>query len=339
MIGALYPLVRPILFRMDAERAHELTLSTLAAAPRLLGWFAGNKRPDASLARTVAGLPLAGPVGLAAGLDKNGVAAEFWPALGFGFIELGTVTAHAQPGNEKPRMFRIPADRAIINRMGFNNHGSAALAARLTALREADRWPAVPVGANLGKSKKTPLDEAADDYALSTERLAGVADYLTVNVSSPNTPGLRELQGADHLAGILHRVIAGAQDKPVFLKLSPDLGQDALVAAIELARSAGAAGIIATNTTITRDRLTRDPGESGGLSGRPLAPLSRSVIGAALQAAGDLPVIGVGGLETAAQVDDLLGAGCAAVQIYSALIYEGPGLPHRINSGLRRSAT
>jgi dihydroorotate dehydrogenase len=337
VLNLAYRLLRPLLFALDAERAHDLVLRLLAAAPRLWARLAAASLgpPPAALARPVAGLPFAGPVGLAAGLDKDGVAVPVWPALGFGFVEVGTVTALAQEGNPRPRLFRLPAEGALVNRMGFNNRGSAELARRLGALKAAGRWPAVPVGGNVGKSRATPLAEAAADYALSVGRLAGLADYFTVNVSSPNTPGLRQLQEADSLARLLPAVVAAAAGVPVFLKLDPDLAPEALAAAVELAVGEGVAGIVAANTTVGRPGLARDPGVDGGLSGRPLWPLARRAIAAALDAAGGrVPVIGVGGIETAAQVAELLAAGCAAVQIYTALIYQGPGLVARLNRQL-----
>lgn len=337
MLDLAYPLVRRALFAMDAERAHERTIAALAAAPGLWGGLASLTMgpPPESLAREVCGLRWAGPVGLAAGLDKDGRAIEFWPSLGFGAVEVGTVTAQPQPGNPSPRLFRLVEDRALINRMGFNNRGSADLAVRLERLHSRGRWPDVPVGVNVGKSKVTPLEEAHDDYATSVRRLAGLADWFTVNVSSPNTPGLRELQGREHLARILGAVLAEAGDTPVLLKLAPDLEDDALADAVNLAVDSGAAGIVATNTTIGRDGLTRDPGEPGGLSGAPLWPLARRRIGVALEAAaGRLPVVGVGGISDASQVQELLDAGCAAVQLYTALIFEGPGLPSRLNRAL-----
>lgn len=329
--------IRPALFAMDAEVAHERTIRALGAAPRLLGALAGALAgpPPPVLARDAFGVRLAGPVGLAAGLDKDGVAIPFWPALGFGFVEVGTVTAHPQPGNDRPRLFRLADDAALINRMGFNNHGSEALATRMRALREAGRWPAVPVGANVGKSKVTPLESAVDDYVISIRRLQGLADYFTINVSSPNTPGLRSLQDRDTLSRLLPAALAAARGTPVLLKLAPDLEDDAIVDAVELGRAVGIQGIIATNTTIGRTGLSRDPGEAGGLSGAPLWPLARRKIGVALQAAGGrLPIVGVGGIHTAAQARELLAAGCAAVQVYTALIYEGPGLIRRLNAGL-----
>lgn len=337
MLDLTYPAVRSVLFSLDAERAHHLTFSALAAAPRMWGTLARMtaSQPDPRLQRTVAGLKLAGPVGLAAGLDKDGVAIPFWPSLGFGFIEVGTVTAHPQAGNPRPRMFRLVDERALINRMGFNNEGSEAMAARLRRLRDGGHWPSVPVGVNIGKSKVTPLEEATDDYVLSATRLNGLADYFTVNVSSPNTPGLRSLQDRDVLAELLPRVNDATGTTPVFLKLAPDLADEAVQDLVELAIELGIHGIIASNTTIRRDVLTQDPDQAGGLSGRPLWPIARHCVQVALDASGGrIPVIGVGGIEDAQQAQEMLDAGCAAVQIYTAFIYRGPGLPSAIHKGL-----
>jgi dihydroorotate dehydrogenase len=298
-------------------------------------------RPAPSLARRLGPLEIAGPVGLAAGLDKDGVAIPFWPSLGFGFVEVGTVTAHPQPGNPRPRMFRFPRQGAIINRMGFNNAGSEALARRLRRLRDAGRWPTVPVGANVGKSKVTPLDEAPQDYATSVKRLRGLVDWFTVNVSSPNTAGLRSLQDREALSALLPDVIDAADGAPVFLKLAPDLTDHAIHDAVGLAGELGVTGIIATNTTVGRDGFdTTVPhgGESGGLSGRPLRPLALDRIRVVLAAAADLPVIGVGGVHRPEHARALLGAGCRAVQLYSGLIFDGPGLPSRLNRALQESA-
>jgi dihydroorotate dehydrogenase len=334
-----YRLLRPLLFALPAETAHRAALGLLAAAP---GVWAALARAAAGalppgLTRRLGPLALAGPVGLAAGLDKDGVAIPFWAALGFGFLEVGTVTAHPQAGNPPPRLFRLPGDHALINRMGFNNCGSEALARRLARLRERGRWPAVPVGVNVGKSRVTPNEEAVGDYVTSIRRLAGLADFFTVNVSSPNTPGLRALQDRAALARLLPAAVAAAEGAPVLLKLAPDLERPALGEAVELAIREGVAGIVAVNTTIERPHLAHDPGEAGGLSGRPLWPLARRVIGEVLEAAaGRLPVVGVGGIGDAGQVEELLGAGCAAVEVYTALIYEGPGLPARLNRDLLR---
>jgi dihydroorotate dehydrogenase len=336
VLGALYRSLRPLLFRLDPETAHNLALRALQVAPGLARALTGaGAVADPRLARQLGHLTLPGPVGLAAGLDKDGVAVPFWPALGFGFVEVGTVTALPQPGNPRPRLFRLPAEHALINRFGFNNQGSEALAARLAGLRRSGRWPRVPVGANLGKSKVTPPEEAVADYVLSTRRLVGLVDYFTINVSSPNTPGLRDLQERSALERLVPAVVAAAEGAPVFLKLAPDLESAALAEAVELAIELGIAGFLATNTTVRRDLLARDPGEAGGLSGRPLWPFARRRIGEVLAAArGRVPVVGIGGIETAAQVAELLEAGCAAVQLYTALVYQGPDLPARLHREL-----
>ena len=283
---------------------------------------------------TVAGLKLAGPIGLAGGLDRNGVAIPFWPSLGFGFIEVGTATAHPQAGNPRPRLLRLTTERALINRIN-GNRGSAELASRLRLLRERDRFPSVPVGVAIGKSKITPLEEATADYVTSTRRLAGLVDYFSVNVSSPNTPGLRSLQDRETLSGLLPAVMEASAGAPVFLKLAPDLAEETIAGLVDFACTLGVSGVIASNTTTRRDVLDPDPSQAGGLSGAPLWPLSRACIQTALDAsAGRIPVIGVGGIERAEQVHELLDAGCAAVQLYTALIYEGPGLPSRLNAAL-----
>lgn len=328
-----YRLARSLLFRLDPERAHRLVFGSVRAAgpagrlvaERLFG------PPDPRLATPLAGLALAGPVGLAAGFDKDGDLVRFWPALGFGFIELGTVTAHPQPGNPRPRLFRFPEAGAIVNRMGFNNRGSAALAERLARLRATGRAPGVPVGVNIGKSRVTPLEQAVDDYATSAARVAEVADYLVINVSSPNTPGLRALQDAERLRDIVSAVCARAGDRPVFVKLAPDLGDPALDDAVRVAEEAGARGIVATNTTLERYGLP-DVGP-GGLSGRPLRARALAVV-RRVAARTSLPVIAVGGIATTRDVLDALAAGADAVQVYTALVFEGPGLVRRLNDGL-----
>jgi len=335
MIDLTWPAARSLLFQLDPETAHELTLRMLGRAPTTWAALSRPLFPCPPRPVDVAGLRFRGPVGLAAGLDKDGVAIPFWPALGFGFVEVGTVTAHPQAGNERPRLHRLVRDRAIINRMGFNNRGSAELANTLRALKESGSWPDVPVGANIGKSKITPLDKATADYVTSAKRLQGLADWFTVNVSSPNTPGLRSLQGRDTLAELLPAVLDAAVDTPVFLKLAPDLGVEALEEAADLAIEVGIHGLIATNTTIGRAGLSQATDLQGGLSGRPLWPLARRRIQTLVErVAGRVPVIGVGGIETASQVNDLLDLGCAAVQLYTAFIYEGPGLPSRLHREL-----
>jgi len=335
VLDLLYRLARPLLFRMDAESAHELVFSGLPLVPLL----AGHRRPDPKLRVTIAGLEWGGPIGLAAGLDKHGVALGAWESLGFGAIEIGTVTARAQPGNPRPRLFRLVPEAGLINRMGFNNAGAVAMGARLARLRDAGRWPSVPVGVNLGKSKVTPNEEAVGDYLDSVGSLRGKADYFVVNVSSPNTPGLRELQDKEPLTRLLGSVVPAAQRTPVFLKLAPDLEDDALEEAVGVALDAGCAGIIATNTTITRPGDTSRLDQSGGLSGAPLRPLAKQKIATVLRAVGArAPVIGVGGVGTADDVREYLAMGCSAVQLYSALVFQGPGLVARLHRELASGA-
>jgi dihydroorotate dehydrogenase len=295
--------VRPALFRVgggDAETAHEYTLGRLAklgAAPRAL---------------------------LKAGMDKNGVALPSWPALGFGFVEVGTVTAHAQPGNARPRLFRLRDSEAIINRMGFNNAGAAALADRLLKLGPIG----VPLGISLGKSKVTPLADAVDDYLTSFNLLHTYADYIAVNVSSPNTPGLRTLQDKSAIAALLTALVG---KKPVLVKIAPDLTEPAVAELLEVCLAHGAAGVIATNTTLARDGLSPadEPraDETGGLSGRPLTERARKVVHFVhTETGGRLPIVGVGGVMTADDASALFDAGASLVQLYSGFIYHGPAL-------------
>ena len=333
MLDVLWWLLRPLLFSLDAETAHEHTMRLIPAVRPLLGLL--GRRPDPSLARTVAGLRWAGPVGLAAGLDKDGVAIRAWAQLGFGAVEVGTVTAQPQPGNPRPRLFRLAPERALINRMGFNNRGAAALAERMRALREAGAWPDIPVGANIGKSKVVPNEEAVADYLASMDLLAGLPDYFTVNVSSPTTPGLRALQEREPLSRLLGEVVGRAQGRPVLLKIAPDLEPEALAEAVDVAAISGCAGVIATNTTLSRPGTTGRLSEAGGLSGVPLRPLALARIQQAVAAAsGRLPIIGVGGISSAADAQAMLEAGAAATQLYSGLIFEGPGLPGRIHAAM-----
>ncbi len=331
MLDILWRLLRPVLFSLDAETAHEQTMRLIPLVRPLLGLL--GRRPDPSLARTVAGLRWAGPVGLAAGLDKDGVAIRAWASLGFGAVEVGTVTAQPQPGNPRPRLFRLVPERALINRMGFNNRGAAALADRMRALREAGAWPEIPVGANIGKSKVVPNEEAVADYLASMDLLAGLPDYFTVNVSSPNTPGLRALQEREPLRRLLGEVVGRAAGRPVLLKIAPDLEPEALAEAVDVAATSGCAGVIATNTTLSRPGATGRLDEAGGLSGEPLRPLALARIRQAVAAAsGRLPIIGAGGISSAADAQAVLEAGAAATQLYSGLIFGGPGLPGRIHA-------
>jgi dihydroorotate dehydrogenase len=272
----------------------------------------------------VFGVRFGNPVGLAAGMDKNGVALPAWPALGFGFVEVGTVTAHAQPGNERPRLFRLPDSQGVINRMGFNNEGAQALADRLRDLGRIG----VPLGISLGKSKVTPLDQAVEDYRTSYRLLEPYGDYFAVNVSSPNTPGLRSLQDRDQLDAILSALTG---DKPVLVKIAPDLTEHALSELLEVCTARKVAGLIATNTTLSRDGLApadaATGAQAGGLSGAPLTERARSVVRfVSDQTGGRLPIIGVGGLMSVDDVSRMFDAGASLVQLYTGFIYHGPAL-------------
>jgi dihydroorotate dehydrogenase len=302
--------VRPWLFRRDAEEAHEWTLSRLAGMSPL-SCALMKKRYHVSDPVRVFGVEFPNRVGLAAGMDKNGVALRAWPCLGFGFVEVGTVTWHAQPGNDRPRLFRQPEREAIVNRMGFNNFGAVALAERLSLYK-----PEIPLGISLGKSKVTPLDEAVEDYRRSFEVLGGLADYFAVNVSSPNTPGLRELQEKSFLDGILAELKGGP---PVLVKIAPDLSEPAIGELLEVCTARGVAGIIATNTTIAHD------GPAGGLSGRPLGPRAREVVSFVHRESG-LPIIGVGGIMSADDAERMFDAGASLIQLYTGFVYHGPAL-------------
>lgn len=336
--------VRPLVFRLDPERAHTLSIGVLRlAAPLLARVPSPLAVRDPRLRRSVMGLDFPNPVGLAAGYDKSAHAAGAWPGLGFGFAEMGTVTARAQPGNPRPRIFRLPADRALVNRLGFNNDGAEAVARRLRSARDHGLLGRIPVGINIGKSKVTDIDRAADDYLASFRLLRTFADYLVVNVSSPNTPGLRELQDRDRLERILSALVAeNAQGTPVplLVKLAPDLETAAVDEAVDLALALGIAGIVVSNTTLSRDGLASPPAlaaQQGGLSGRPLTGRSTELVHhVAQRAAGRLAIIGVGGVFTADDAWDKLAAGASLVQVYTGLIYEGPALARQINRGILR---
>src|SRR5213593_4617084 len=256
--GTYERLVRPLLFSLDAETAHHFTIALLRQASqfdlalRVLRFFQPPSKP-----KTLFGLTFPNPVGLAAGLDKNGVALPAWAALGFGFIEVGTVTARAQPGNPRPRIFRLPEQQALINRLGFNNDGADAIAERLRQLRRSGRWPAVPVGINIGKSRATPLEQATDDYLYSFRLLRELADYVTLNVSSPNTPGLRELQDPKRLSELLQAIgrEPRAATKPILVKVSPDLSSTELEAVLAVCEENAVAGLIATKTTLDHSSI------------------------------------------------------------------------------------
>ncbi|HEX7518562.1 MAG TPA: quinone-dependent dihydroorotate dehydrogenase [Chthoniobacterales bacterium] len=329
-------LVRPVLFSLDPETAHHLVLGCLRAASRLpfalraLHSFQPPAKP-----RTIFGINFPNPIGLAAGFDKNGVALPAWAALGFGFIEIGTITGKAQPGNPKPRIFRYPQQEALINRLGFNNDGADVVATRLRSLRRIGRWPAIPVGINIGKSKITPIEEAADDYLYSFRLLHEFADYIVLNVSSPNTPGLRTLQEHDALEQLL-RVIHKKNQvtrKPVLLKIAPDLSLSDLHQIVTTCEENGIAGIIATNTTLDHAAIPTPIDQAGGLSGLPLREKSTEFV-RAITAHSQLPIIASGGISDAAGAREKLEAGAQLLQIYTGYIYRGPGLVREIVEGL-----
>jgi len=329
-------LVRPLLFSLSAEGAHNLAIRTLRiasnwpAALRQRERFQPPPKPT-----TVFGLTFPNPIGLAAGFDKNGVAIPAWAALGFGFVEVGTVTAKPQPGNPKPRIFRYSQQQALINRLGFNNDGADVVAARLRALRESGRWPAIPVGINLGKSKITPIEQAVEDYLHSFRLLAPLADYVVLNVSSPNTPGLRSLQAHDALEQLLRAIRRENETarKPVLLKIAPDLSLSELEQIIATSEQNGVAGIIATNTTLDHSAIPKSRDQPGGLSGGPLFAKSTEFVHA-IRARSRLPIIASGGICDAATAREKLGAGAQLLQVYTGYVYRGPGLLREIVEGL-----
>jgi dihydroorotate dehydrogenase len=345
-MGAYESLLRPWLFHLDAEVAHHLMIGGLERVRPVAGLLAHlQAHVDARLGQTLWGQAFPTPVGLAAGLDKNGVAIDTLAACGFSHVEIGTVTGRPQPGNPKPRLFRLPGDKAIINRMGFNNDGAAAVAERLAG-RYTVRRPACVLGINLGKSKLVANDQALDDYRQSIALLARHADYLVINVSSPNTPGLRDLQAEAALRPLLRGVrtcVDGERAErtlPLLLKIAPDLDDTGIDAATDVALECGCDGIIATNTTITRRGLSVsarriDAIGAGGLSGAPLRARAQAVLArVARRVNARIPIIGVGGIDSAQAAWERICLGASLVQVYSALVYHGPGLIQEINRGL-----
>lgn len=326
--------------KLDPEFAHHLVALGMRIAGALRLTAIAKLRPSQTNRVSALGLEFDGEFGLAAGFDKNAKLIRPLADLGFSHVEIGTVTARPQPGNEKPRLFRLVADRALINRMGFNNDGADAIAHRLTRLRNRHGSALPIIGVNIGKSKVTPVEEAADDYRYSTAKLAHLADYLVVNVSSPNTPGLRSLQDVSALRPILAAVLEEAKGKPVLVKIAPDLADDDILAVAELAKQLRLAGIIATNTTISRDGL-EEPAErvsqigAGGLSGLPLKARALDVLSLlAGRLDADQIVISVGGIETADDARVRLENGATLVQGYTGYIYQGPFWARQINRGL-----
>ncbi|MCP5522612.1 MAG: quinone-dependent dihydroorotate dehydrogenase [Verrucomicrobiales bacterium] len=357
MSWAYRALIRPGLFARDPEDVHDRTMRLLGRVSRhrlllamMRAVFGAPELPVEAF-----GLRFPNPVGLGAGMDKSGGATPAWAAMGFGFCELGAVTRHAQPGNPPPRVFRVVPEQAIVNRMGFNNAGAEAFATALHTWRQRGLWPAHPVGINLGKSKITPLEEAAADYAFSFRTLWPLADFFVVNVSSPNTPNLRQLQDR----GALDEILAALQEvntelgqddssgrrgmlKPILVKVAPDLAFEALDEILELVIPRRIAGLVATNTTISRPasrniRTMDTYAETGGLSGRPLRNRSTEVIRHLYrQTEGRLPIIGVGGILQARDAWEKITAGARLLQVYTGLVFEGPGLVAHIVRDLRR---
>ena len=337
-------LVKPLLFNLDAERAHHLVFDNLRRAARLPGTKSllrglyDYQHP--SLAREVFGLKFPNPVGLAAGFDKNAALTEELATLGFGFVEIGTVTPRPQPGNPQPRLFRLPKDEALVNRMGFNNDGATVVAARLAGRRNQQ----LIIGGNIGKNKDTPNEHAAADYVACFDALAEVVDYFVVNVSSPNTPNLRQLQEKKPLIQLLQQVqernLSRIAPRPLLLKIAPDLTDSQLDDILEIAHETKLSGLVATNTTISREGLHTDAAQvaalgAGGLSGRPLRARATEVIRYLHQKSdGGLPIIGSGGIHSAADAQEKLAAGASLIQLYTGFIYEGPGLVSQINRAL-----
>jgi dihydroorotate dehydrogenase len=345
-------LIRPLLFSLPSETAHEIGLKVLKtglASGFFADFFGENSFAELGTIERF-GLKFDNPLGVAAGFDKNAVVADQLSALGFGFIEVGTVTYHPQPGNPKPRLFRLPQDEALINRAGFNNDGAAAAVERLKKKR-----PSCVLGVNIGKSKIVPNEEAVEDYLRSFDLVHRVADYVVVNVSSPNTPNLRELQKADALEELLTALQKrnlelsasaeqpskdGTQNKPLLVKIAPDLSESEIEAIVDICLRLDLAGIIATNTTINRDGLTTDAKKvaeigQGGLSGRPLAKRSTEVIAQIYKhAQGKLPIIGVGGVSTPEDALEKICAGACLLQAYTGFIYQGFSFANDINKGL-----
>jgi len=342
----IYRLLRAPLFGLPPETAHEVATGTLdralAAAPLRAAVRRAMTVDDPALRVRLWGIDFPNPVGLAAGFDKSGTHFNALAALGFGFVEIGTITAKGQPGNPRPRLFRLPADEALVNRMGFNNPGADAVASRLS------RTPIETVlGVNLGKSKVTPLEEATEDYLYSLDRLQRFARYLVVNVSSPNTPGLRSLQEAGPLRELLRAVVeraranAGATPPPpVLVKLAPDLTDPQVDQAVEIALEEGVSGIVAVNTTVSRAGLRTTAGMlerigAGGLSGAPIRERAREVVSRIYsRTRGSVPIVGVGGIASAEEAWERIRAGASLVQLYTGFVYEGPEVVRRINRGL-----
>jgi dihydroorotate dehydrogenase len=331
-------LIRPILFRMPTETAHEFgidALKTLFGSKFAQDFLAKQFEGESFGALERFGLTFKNPLGVAAGFDKNGIVVSQLAALGFGFVEVGTVTFNPQKGNEKPRLFRLPEDKALINRLGFNNEGTPRVVERLKKIR-----PNCVLGVNIGKNKDVPNEEATRNYLQSFELAHEVADYVAVNVSSPNTPNLRELQQADNLENLLSSLQTRNRElsaKPLFVKIAPDLSENEIEAVVDISIKLNLSGIIATNTTVKRENLKTKIDEIGGLSGKPLQNISNEVIQKIYKySKGKLPIIGVGGIFTAEDAFAKIASGACLLQAYTGFIYQGFTFARDINFGLKK---
>ena len=340
--------LRPLLFLRDAEKTHEQTLTLLSRFGFLEGVLEEFFCVEGSHLQVHLGpLTFANPVGLAAGFDKNGKAIQTWPGFGFGFMEIGAITAQPQPGYPKPRLFRLPEDQALINRLGFNNEGAEAISAKLKALWANGKPPKIPLGINIGRTKVVATKDAAADYLFTFERLFPYGDYFTLNVSSPNTPELRDLEQKEHLVKLLEAIQvrnrelaqqSRAKEKPVFVKIDPDMDFSQVDEVIAVAQAQKVAGIVATNASaFLRENLMTRVDEPGGLSGKPLRARATAFIRHIYKATrGSLPIIGSGGIFTAEDAYEKIKAGATAVQILTGFVYEGPAAVKQINRGLLR---
>ncbi len=336
----MFNLAQKLLLKLPPEIAHDMAISGL----RFFGNLPGSMGPYTSRKKTLFGCEFANPIGLAAGLDKDAKAVAGLARLGFGFVEVGTVTPRAQPGNPQPRLFRLPEHRALINRMGFNNQGVMAMAQRLSKLRARDQLAGTIIGVNLGKNKDTPLADAANDYTACMKHLHALADYFTLNLSSPNTPGLRQLQHGAELSELLNRVkemqqqlAFGGAVTPLLLKVAPDLDDEGIERIADQLVTHEVEGLIATNTTLDRALVAGHPlgGEAGGLSGEPLTVASRTVVQKFRRILPkELPIIGVGGIGSVEDAQNLLDAGADLLQIYTSFIYQGPDIVRSLTRSL-----
>jgi dihydroorotate dehydrogenase len=329
-------IARPLLFSLPPEWVHHASMRLLTRTPlgALIEPFARREFP--SLEKKVFGLTFPNPIGLAAGFDKNADGVTVWPQLGFGFMELGTITPRPQPGNPRPRVFRLPPDQGLINRLGFPNIGADEVARRLEKIKGTDKWPHIPVGMNIGKNKDTSLEEAGRDYVACFQRTCDLADYFVVNVSSPNTPGLRQLQGSVFLDSIL----APLRDEdpegnhPLLIKIAPDLAEEDVVNIVAAVEKYRLAGIVATNTTVDKTGLSSQ--EQGGASGRPVTARSTEIIRMVHRLTqGRVPIMGVGGIFNAKDAREKFEAGATLLQLYTGFVYEGPLVVRRICEGLQ----